>query len=339
MQAAATYPSQPVLVRVMRGDYVESVHRGAFVLTDGAGQVIDGAGNYEALVFTRSAIKILQALPLVESGAADAFGLCAEDLALTLASHNAEQVHVDLARRMLARLALDASCLLCGSQFPGDPKARTELAVHGQEPSALHNNCSGKHAGFLTLGAHLGAPPSAYLDPDSKVQLAVRRVIAEVCDLPLDELSFGIDGCSAPTWRLSLTQLAAAFARVTSPGRLGKDRDLACLRLTDAAAAHPVLVAGSHRRLCTALLQASKGKLFPKIGAEGIYAIGVRGADRALACKIDDGGNRALHALVLELCQRFSFLDQAAMEQLSAFRGDPLRNRAGLSVGRIEVLA
>lgn len=338
MQATPSYPDQPVLVRAHRGAYVESVHRGSWVLVDGSGAVVAGAGDYQAPIFTRSAIKCLQALPLIESGAAERFGLDSEALALAISSHNGEEVHVRVAESMLAGAGYSAQDLLCGPQVPGDPAARTQWLETGAKANPLYNNCSGKHAGFLTLTRHLGVDPQRYLDPEATTQRAVRAAVAETTGLAEADLQFAIDGCSAPTWRFPLLGLATAFARVATAGRMSAERDGACAALTAAAAEHPGLVAGEHRRLCTALLRASHGKLFPKIGAEGVYAVSLRGSDRAIACKIDDGGDRALHALVIHLCARFGFLEEAELASLAAFRGDPLRNRAGLEVGRLEVL-
>lgn len=331
------FPEQPVLARVWRGDHVESQHRGSWALVDGAGQVLEGAGDWSAPIYTRSAVKVLQALPLVESGAADRFGLGPDELALALASHNGEELHTAGAAKMLGRLDLDEGSLLCGAHYPDDPAVRARLGAAGEKPGPLHNNCSGKHAGFLTLAKHLDADIAGYLDPAGPVQLAVRSAVGEVTNIDPAALDFAIDGCSAPTWRMPLASLGRAFASVSTPASLGTVRAAACERLTAAAAEFPAHVAGNHRRLCTALLRASGGRLFPKIGAEGVYVVGQRGAGRALVAKIDDGGNRALHALVTALLERFGWLESAPLESLHAFRGNPLRNRAGLEIGRIEV--
>lgn len=330
-------PDQPVLVRVWRGNHVESQHRGAWALVDGAGEVSEGRGSWQAPIYVRSTVKVLQALPLVESGAADRFGLETDELALALASHSGEDLHTACAARTLGRLGLDEGSLLCGAHYPDDPMAKARLGAAGTRPGALHNNCSGKHAGFLTLARHLDADVGGYLDPAAPVQLAVRQAVGEMCGIEPAELTYAIDGCSAPTWRMPLASLGRAFARATTPAALGPVRAAACERLAGAAAAYPAHVAGNHRRLCTAILRATGGELFPKIGAEGVYVVGKRGADRALVVKVDDGGNRALHALVTALLERFGWLELDADPALRAFRGNPQRNRAGLEVGRIEV--
>lgn len=335
----ATWPTNPVQVRVWRGDQVESVHRGAWVVVDAGGRVESGGGEVDARTFARSTIKSLQALPLIETGAADRFGLDERELALALASHNAEPCHTEPVAALLERLELSVDDLRCGAQIPGDPKTRRELLERGGAASALHNNCSGKHAGFLTLTAHLGADPSTYLDADGPTQSIVREAIAAMCDVGDRALEHAIDGCSAPTYHLSLRELATGFARVANPDGLCAEREAACRRMTAAVAAHPELIAGRHKRLCTDLARVTGGRLFPKIGAEGVYCIGHVGDDRGLALKLDDGQARGLHPMVVGLLDRLGWLSPAELEELGAWRPGILRNWAGLDVGRVEVLA
>ncbi len=332
------YPDQPVLVQVRRGGFVESVHRGAWVVCDTSGTALEGGGAFEQPVFVRSAIKSIQALPLFESGAAERFGLDDVEVALALSSHNGEDCHTEPVARLLGRIGLGPEALRCGAQLPGDSPTRRRLAASGEKPGALHNNCSGKHAGFLTLATHLEQAPDTYLEPEGATQRLVRAALGEMCDLDPEGLEFATDGCSAPTYRLGLRRLAQAFARVAEPSGLGEERRAHCLRMTRAAERHPVLIAGSRKRLCTDLLRVSQGRLFPKIGAEAVYAVGLREEGKALAVKIDDGGLRGLHALVCALLERLGWLDAAAMEALGPWRDPVLRNWAGLEVGKIEVL-
>ena len=333
------FPSNPPLVQVTRGGFVESQHRGAWVLTDREGRVLDGLGSFKSPFHARSTIKSIQVLPLFESGAVEALGISDVELALACASHNAEPAHVEPIRAFLQRLELDASDLQCGAQQPGDAEARSSLRESGQKPSALHNNCSGKHAGFLALARHLGQPTAEYLHPESPVQIAVRRAVADLCDVDLESLFPALDGCSAPTYRIPLTGLARAFARIANPQCLGAKRQAIYERLLDAVADHPRLIAGEHRRICTQLARVTKGRLFPKIGAEGVYVVGERGANRAFALKLDDGGLRGLHPFLIESLRRLEFLSGDEFSQLERWREHELRNWAGLSVGTIEVIA
>lgn len=337
--ARTEWPDNPVLTRVWRGRHVESQHRGAWVLVDAAGRVLDGAGEPRQTVFARSSVKSLQALPLVESGAAERFALGDEGLALALASHNAEPCHTAGVERMLAGAGLGTESLRCGPQPPGDGETRRAMLKSGARPGSVHNNCSGKHAGFLALSRHLGVDPTRYLDPQAATQRAVRSAVAEMTGVAAESLDGGIDGCSAPTFRMPLASLATALARVANPEGLAAERREACRRMQRAVARHPHLIAGQRGRLCTDLVRASGGRLFPKIGAEGVYVIGAVGRDRALAIKVDDGQERGYQGLVLELCRRLGWLDDAQVAALSAWAADGIHNFAGERVGHVEVVA
>ncbi len=337
-QGAGSFPENPVLLRRWRGDWAESQHRGAWALVDGAGDVKDGAGDFRAPIFARSSTKSLQALPLLESGAAKHFGLTTQDFALACSSHNAEDCHTRPVLGLLDRLELNVGHLLCGSQAPGDPAVRRELFSRGEAPSALHHNCSGKHAGFLALGKHLGVAPEEYLLPDSESQLLVRRAVLEMCALEEGEWGLAMDGCSAPTFRMPLHKLALGMARISDPQNLGATRADACRHLTDAVASHPALVAGTHKRLCTDLARVTRGRLFPKIGAEAVYVVGVCGADLGLAVKIDDGNSEAMNRVVLGLLMKLGLLSRNELDELGSWTEDTLHNAAGLAVGRTEVL-
>jgi L-asparaginase II len=304
---------------------------------DGDGTVVEGLGTWRAPVFVRSSVKCLQALPLLESGAAERFGITDAELALALASHSGEESHTRVVRGLLERLGLAAADLRCGAHEPWDNRARQALRDSGAEPSALHHNCSGKHAGFLALALHLRADPARYLEPDGPVQQLVRAAVVDLTGVAERDLYVGVDGCSAPTFRVPLSALATAFARVANPAGLPAPRRAACERLLGAVARHPDLIAGSRGRFCSDVARASGGRLFPKVGGEAVYAIGVRGAGRALAVKIDDGNQRGMHPVVVELLRRFGFASAPELEALARWEEKRLVNFAGLDVGRTEV--
>lgn len=332
------YPANPVVVRFLRGGVVESVHRGAWCLVDVQGRVLASAGDHEHPYFVRSAVKALQVFPLFESGAAERFQFREPELALAIASHGGEPCHTEVARAGLERLGLGARHLLCGAHAPFEARARAELQGRNEAPSALHNNCSGKHVAFLALAQHLGDPLEAYVDPASRAQTLVRAAIADLAGVARRELVPTLDGCSAPTYRLPLRALATAFARLANPDALPVDRRAIAARLTRVAAGHPVLIGGSRQFLDTDLLQASAGRLFPKVGAEAVHAIGVVGAGRGLALKIDDGGARALHALVLALLEALGLVGCEELARLATWRDSRLVNFSGREVGSIEVV-
>jgi L-asparaginase II len=330
------YPENPVVVRVFRAGEVESVHRGAWCLVDPSGEVLAAAGASDRPTFVRSSIKSIQALPLFETGAAERFGFSDPEVALAIASHAGEPCHTEVVQGTLERLGLGVRHLRCGAHPPFDERARADLRARREAPCALHNNCSGKHASFLALARHLGVAPESYLEPGSPGQVLVRRALAELTDLPERSLVPGIDGCSAPTYRLPLRALALAFARLSNPAGLGAERRAHLERMTRVAGEWPVLIAGSSRCLDTDLLAASGGRLFAKIGAEAVHAVGVVGGGRGLAVKIDDGGARALPVLVLGLLERLGLAREEELRRLAPWRETVLRNHAGLEVGRVE---
>ncbi|MDF1838801.1 MAG: asparaginase, partial [Planctomycetota bacterium] len=285
----------------------------------------------------RSAVKCLQASPLVESGAADHFRYTPADLALALSSHNGEIQHTRGVTDILRRVGLKKENLLCGTTPPGDRQARETLRESKETPSALHHFCSGKHAGFLALATHLGVDPAEYLANESAGQLAVRQALIEMTAIEEGQLTVAIDGCSAPTFRLPLEALARGFASFTTPRGWSETRRATCERLVAAVAANPEMIAGRNRRLCTDLSKVSKGVLFPKVGAEGVYVVGRVGHNQALAVKMDDGGMRGLQAVTVELMAHLDWLEPDAIAALSKYRAQVQRNDAGINIGTLEV--
>lgn len=320
------------MIELWRGGMLESVHAGHAVICDERGEVVEAWGEPEAVVFPRSSCKMLQALPLVESGAADRFGLGTAQLALACASHNGAHIHTDAVGRWLAGIGLGEPDLRCGPQMPDDPEARRELICREGTPCQIHNNCSGKHAGFLTLGRHLGAGPD-YVAPDHPVQRAVRAAFEEVTG----EASpgYGIDGCSAPNFATSLHGLARAMARLAASDPDGSARDRAGARLWRAMAAHPELVAGEGRA-CTNLMRAMGGRVAVKTGAEAVFVAIVPELRRGIALKIMDGGTRASEAAITALLVRAGMIE-AGHPVVGRYLTDPMLNRRGLAVGEMRL--
>jgi L-asparaginase II len=236
-------------------------------------------------------------------------------------------------------MGLSVADLQCGAQAPGDPETAWRMRETGEEPSALHNNCSGKHAGFLALARHLDVPIADYIESRSASQRLVEKAVVDMCGMRHEDLYVAIDGCSAPTFRMPLSALATAFARVTNPEGLPPLRRAACQRMTSAVAQFPHLIAGHHQRICTDIARVTRGRIFPKIGGEAVYALGVRGMDRALAIKIDDGNYRGFHALIVDLLRRFEFATREECAALEAWEEKRLKNWAGVEVGRTQVIA
>lgn len=284
--------SAPILVDVIRGQTIESRHRGGFVVVDAKGRRVAGLGDTGERVFPRSAIKAMQALPLIESGAADALGLTDAQIALACSSHNGETTHVEGASAMLATVGRDVASLECGTHWPGYQPALVALAATGARPTALHNNCSGKHAGFVCAAVHQGIDPTGYVEPSHPIQRAIRQTMEEVTGATLVDDVCGTDGCSIPTFGVPLDALALGFARMATGEGLSPARAAAARHIMAACMAHPFMVAGTER-FDTDLMAAYPGRVFVKIGAEGVFCGALPEVGFGFALKIEDGASRA----------------------------------------------
>jgi L-asparaginase II len=335
MSASGPNPA-PVAILVRRGERVESWHRVSYAVADAAGRRRHGAGDLGRPIFPRSAVKPLQALVLVESGAAERFAVSPAELALACASHGGEALHVEAIRRWLARLGLNQASLECGAHPPLHGPAAERLLVAGRAPEPIHNNCSGKHTAMLATARHLGAPLAGYTQPDHPVQRRVAAVLAEMAGV--DALPApGLDGCGLPTWPLTLGQLATAMARLADPAGLRPDRRAACRAICAAMTAHPKLVAGSGRA-CTAIMTVAP-EVVVKSGAEGVYGAALPGLGLGLALKVEDGGSRAAPVALLALLEALGALGPEQHAALDEIARPVLRNHGGRIVGRIEPAA
>ena len=330
--------ANPVLIEVTRNGTVESRHRGAFAVVDATGRLVAEAGDIDRPVFPRSAVKALQALPLVESGFAERLGLDAAELALACASHAGEPAHITAAAAMLAKARLDERALECGAHWPSAKPAAAALIRAGAKPTALHNNCSGKHAGFLCLACGLEAPPRGYVGAEHPVQRVVRDALGEAYGLDLRETQAGTDGCSIPTFAVPLRNLAGAFARFGTGEGWGAERARAAGTLRRAVAAHPVMVGGTGR-LDTDLAAHFGERVFTKTGAEGVFCAALPERGWGVALKCDDGATRASETMLLHLLGSAMPWTDADHHAL-ADRLDPvLRNWNGIEVGRLRPTA
>lgn len=321
----------PVLAEVWRGSVLECVHRGAAVVCRPDGEIVEAWGDPTRRILPRSSCKMVQALPLVESGAADKAGLTTKHLALACASHNGANVHTHLASRWLSDLGLGEPDLRCGPQVPADIPAQDSLRDSGNAPTQVHNNCSGKHSGMLTLNQHLGGE-TEYIEPDHPVQRAIRAATA---DTHREEVTdFATDGCSAPNFVVSLQGLATAMAGFAVPEQaFVGSRASSAARLRDAMMAHPVLVAGEGRA-CTAIMRACNGKAAVKTGAEGVFVGILPEAGLGIALKIDDGSTRGSHAAIAALLARYGALE-TCHPAYRTYADAPLLNRRNIDCGRV----
>src|SRR5262245_5435600 len=295
--------NNPVLVEVLRGDNIESAHCGAVAVVDADGVVVQSLGDIGRPVFPRSAVKALQALPLIESGAAERFGLSDAELVLACASHSGERIHLEHVGSVLAKAGQGAAALECGAHWPLSADAGHALAATGGRPTALHNNCSGKHAGFICVACALDADPAGYIEPDHPVQRAVTAALEEVTGARHQAALRGTDGCSVPTYAVPLKALALGFARFGTSHTFAPRRAAAAARLRKAVAAFPSLVAGSGR-FDTSVMKALGAKAFVKGGAEGVWCGALPALGLGIAVKCDDGAGRAAEVAMAALLMR-----------------------------------
>src|SRR5579863_6961979 len=318
----------PILVEATRGGRVESRHRGAVAVSDPDGQLVLALGDVEAAVFPRSAVKALQALPLIESGAADRFKLADGEIALACASHSGEPLHIETARAMLAKYGRDSGALECGVHWPLDVDAARALAASGATANALHNNCSGKHAGFICVACAAGIEPNGYVTRDHFVQRQVKAALEDLTATTLDDAAAGIDGCAIPSYAIPLRNLARGFARFGTGLGLGPKRAEAAARLRAACAAHPHLVAGTGR-FDTLVMTTLGARAFVKGGAEGVYCGALPDLGLGIAIKCDDGAGRAAEVVMAALIARFLPLSDAERAALAPRIEPVIRNWNG----------
>ncbi len=326
----------PVTVEVTRGKLVESRHRGMGIVVDGDGKVVFSFGDTDAGVFPRSACKAMQALPLVESGAADAYGFGNAELAFSCASHSGEDRHVAMAASMLAKAGKDVSALECGAHWSSDQATVIHQARTIDKPSALHNNCSGKHSGFVCTCVHSGTDVAGYVGYDHPLQREIRDVMQSLTGATLGEDNCGIDGCSIPTYAVPLKGLAHGFAKMLTGQGLSQTRATASRRLMEACMAEPFYVAGTNRA-CTKLMELAPGKIFAKTGAEGVFVAALPDHGLAMAVKCEDGTTRAAEAMIFALIARYFEKGSETQEKLMSMANRQMHNWNGYHVGDVRV--
>ena len=329
--------ANPVLAEAIRGNWVENRHRGAYVIVDADGAVIASGGDAERPVFPRSAIKSMQALAIFDRHAVERFHHRSEELALGCASHHGEDAHVSNVAQFLSRMGLSEADLECGAHQPTSAEARNALRAAGVEPSALHNNCSGKHSGMLSVALAMGVPTAGYVQRDHDVHRAVRAAVEYVIGEALTEDRCGTDGCSIPTWAAPLRAWARGFARMATGRGLDQVHAAGAQALFDAATGHPHLVAGTGH-LDTLVMEAFRGRVMQKGGAEGVQCGAIRDKGWGYALKCDDGNMAASQAMVAALLLRHADPDSDQRAVLEQFARQPTRNVRGTVVGELRAV-
>jgi L-asparaginase II len=317
--------TNPVLVDVLRGGFVESRHRGSFAVCDAKGAIVAQTGDIESPVYPRSAIKAFQCLPLLESGGADHYGLSDDEICLCCSSHNGEEDHVRVARSILQKADVDEVCLECGVHWPSARDAAYALVREGKPALQVHNNCSGKHAGMLAMARHLKIDVKGYVGVDHAIQKGVSEALGRYCEVDMSRAPVGIDGCSVPTWAMPLKNLAKGFAKLSG--------DAAGKRIAKAVRGNPFLISGSggfDTRVMTAV-----PRLFVKYGAEAVYCGFIAHAGLGFALKIDDGGKRASEVAIAKALLNLDVWSADEREALLGFTSEIQKNRRRIEVGEI----
>lgn len=330
-------------LKVMRGEVVESIHSGAAAVVNRDGELLAWWGNPEVVTYSRSSAKPFQALPLLEAGGREAYGLSPEHIAITCASHSGTDRHVEVLRDYHARVGISEGDLLCGTHPPVDRETAERLIREGIEPTPIRHNCSGKHTGMLALAKLRGFPTSGYIEKNHPVQKLIRSVFSEMCGYSLEKIKLGIDGCSVPVFAVPLRYFARAYARLVDNEGLEAQRAQACSTIRSAMTSHPFLVAGPER-FDTRLMEVTGGRLVAKGGAEGFQGVGIPpGAIRpgspgmGLALKVADGdkGSRARPAFTVEILRQLGALSEEEAGRALPQEKRIIKNWRGFHAGEL----
>lgn len=328
------------LVEVWRGSIVESRHRGHVAAVTGNGKTVAALGAPDTVTYLRSSGKPFQALPLITSGAADRFGFTVQEIAIACGSHSGEPIHVETVRSMLGKIGVDEGALKCGIHLPFSAGVARELTRAQQSPNVLQNNCSGKHAGMIALARHIGAPTETYDQWTNPVQQMIGRAVSQFSDVPLNEIAIGTDGCGVPVFGVSVRAMALMYARlVAPPDSFDVPTGEAARRIVSAMTSFPEMIGGTKFRLDTELIKVGNDRLISKIGAEGVYTIGVLPCDEwphglGLALKIEDGDDhRARPPAVIEALRQLGVLVEPERTSLADYAPTVITNHRGERVG------
>ncbi len=327
--------SNPILVQVTRGGAVESVHRGAFVVTDTTGKVLHSAGDVSQLIFPRSSLKLLQVLPLIESGAVEELGLSEQEIALACASHNGEAMHVQAVASWLKRIGLDENALECGAAMPINEATKLSLVRAGGEASKTHNNCSGKHTGMLSLAKHQGLPVEGYSEYQHPVQQSWLTHLSNLSGVKMSEMVWDRDGCGMPAPQMPLDAFARCWAQFAAPEKQSDTTAIAMRQVLSAIAKYPQMIAGSER-CCSEVIKQTQGKVIVKTGAEGVFGAVIPDLGLGLALKVDDGATRASEVALGYLLTKLDALTAEEQSNLAHFFAPSITNTQAKVTGHVK---
>jgi L-asparaginase II len=325
--------SEP-LVLVQRGGITESIHRGHVAVVDSSGKIVAAYGNPHFHTYTRSALKPLQAISVLESGAAERFNLSDKEIVAISSSHSGEVFHIGVVESILHKIGCAAGVLQCGAHPPLHKVSAQQLADSSIKPTAVHNNCSGKHSGMVATALALGAHLETYRETEHPVQQLILSIVAEICGIPMNEIDIGIDGCGVPVFGMPISNLAQGFARFGDQESWMSPRKEYCRRIGKAIVEHPFVLAGSDR-FDSLLIEATKGRLLVKSGAEGIAAISDTANGLGIVVRVEDGAERAVYPAVMETLEQLGLIDSEERKKLDSFHHPVMLNWAGTQVGSL----
>lgn len=327
--------TNPVLVEIYRNEVLESFHRGVVCIVNEKNEIVFSLGDVDQVCYPRSAMKLMQALPLLERGGLEHFGFTLEEIAVMCGSHNAEQRHLEVVRSILKKIDCTENDLLCGAQYPTAKKEANELIRTGQKPSAIHNNCSGKHAGMLALCKLIGAPISDYINPDHPIQQLIRSVCLEMYEMDENSFLTALDGCSAPIFSVPVKQQAIGFKNLVAGKGFSTNRLNACKTVIEAVSAFPFMVAGTNR-YCTDMMNITAPTVIGKTGAEGIFCMAFPKQKLGVCIKIDDGKMSPQYNVAQAILIYSGLFSTADLKELEHYYLEPITNFNKLQTGWVE---
>ncbi len=324
----------PILVEVHRNNVVESVHRGSVIAVNDLGETVFSIGDVDRDIYPRSSLKLFQAIPLVESGAAEKYGLSDKELALACASHNAESEHTETVKNWLRRLDLDVDDLECGAVYPGNDSAKHQLIENKQPPGRAHHNCSGKHTGMLTLAQQLGMDTRGYSEHQHPTQQAWMQTLSELVEIDVKNLVWERDGCGLPAIYMPMERLAYGCALFANTGQVGGARGQAMKNIISAIQDHPDMIAGMGC-CCSEVIKATQGRVIVKTGAEAVYIAVIPELKLGVALKIDDGSSRGSEVALGAVLKKLGAIDSSCYQQLNLHFEPPIINSQNKVTGKV----
>ncbi|HYG14421.1 MAG TPA: asparaginase [Bacteroidia bacterium] len=315
----------PILVETYRQGVLESFQRGVVCVVDREGEIIYSEGDVHQICYPRSAMKLLQVLPMLESGAMEHFDFTLEEIAVMCGSHNGEPEHQRVVTSILEKAGLTKDALRCGAQYPTDKETSNELIRKGQKPHAIHNNCSGKHAGFLAYCVYQGWSTEDYINPSHPAQQEILSTVAEMYKYPADKMVTALDGCSAPIFSVPVYNQALGYKNLVEPSNFPQSRQDACYTVIEAVSRYPHMVAGN-KRYCTDMLQVCAPHIIGKTGAEGVYSLGLTVEKIGVAIKIDDGKQHAQYHVAQRFIEATGLFSEEQLLPLKHYERDEIKN-------------